>query len=116
MPKDATINLRIDPDLREELQKIADEDDRSLAYIARAALSEYVCRKALTSSDPSHRKAAEQVIRGLIESNIITERAAVDMLDQLRSLPSLDPKLNDAATDYKTRTRGSSSKQKKKVA
>ena len=38
-------SMRLDPDLRSKLEKIAKRDDRSIAYIVRKALEEYVKRE-----------------------------------------------------------------------
>lgn len=44
MSHDATLHIRLDSDLRDELEYIAEKDDRKISAIIREALEDY-CRK-----------------------------------------------------------------------
>jgi predicted transcriptional regulator len=43
MEKEAHIVVRIEPELREKLKKLAEQEDRSVSWLIRKAIEKYLC-------------------------------------------------------------------------
>lgn len=79
MAKSTTFSVRLPEELRDEIAKIAQKENRSLAYVIKEAVEEYASEKT------AYYNAIEEAIEAVKNGNTIEGDAFFAKLDSLKN-------------------------------